>query len=156
MASMRFMQVLVCAGALLAASSLVLFFKRAPLSSGSDGSQGLLASNTYFGPTNQWAPGNSNLIRVQILIRDSDDDAGPQVLSVTFNQKEIPLKPRDIYGNRGTASFQLPPGKYKLQWKTNQDKVAWPRNTTHEEELTLSPRDLWIQIEIDGDKASIS
>lgn len=156
MASVRFMQILACAGALLAVSSSVLFFKRGHLPLGSTDTQGFLASNTYFGPTNKSAPGSSNLIRIQISIRDSEDADGPQVVSVQFDKKEIPLKPRDIYGNRGSAAFQLHPGKYKLQWKTNQQRIAWPRNTTHEEELNLDPRDLWIQIEIDGEKATIS
>ncbi len=126
----RFIQVLFCTGA-------------------------LFASNTYLGPTKP-VPGNPQLILVEVLIQDSQDPSGPQIVSVEFNQQSIPLKPRDLLGKRGTASFQLSPGKYKLRWATSQSKLTWPRKVTHEEEVTVSPRDLWIQIQIEGEKATIS
>jgi len=115
----------------------------------------LLASNTYMGPTKS-IPGKPQLVRVEVLVRDSADASGPQVVSVDFNKNNIPLKPRDITGNRGSGSFQLAPGTYKLRWVTNQNKRAWPRNVSHEEEVTISPRDLWIQIQIEGENATIS
>src|SRR4051812_38872253 len=76
---------------------------------------GQTASNTYFGPVKQ-APGNGQLIRLEILVRDSPEANGLQVVSVEFDNTDIPLKPRDIYGNRGNASFQMRPGTYKLVW----------------------------------------
>jgi hypothetical protein len=115
----------------------------------------LLASSTYLGPTKS-IPGNPKLIRIEVLVSDSPDPSGPQVVSVKFDKVNVPLKSRDIYGNRGSGSFQVPPGKYKLKWKTNQNKVVWPREVVHEEEVTVSPRDLWIQIQIEGDEATIS
>ncbi|HEX2583208.1 MAG TPA: hypothetical protein VHL30_03740 [Chlamydiales bacterium] len=155
MRSIRFLQILTIAGALLTTSSSILFFKqgRPPLLP-PDSDSTILASNTYFGPTKP-IPGTPQLVRVEVLVRDSDDPSGPQIVSVDFNKNNVPLQPRDIYGNRGSGSFQLSPGKYKLRWVTNQNKEAWPRTITHEEEVTISPRDLWIQIQIEGDKASI-
>jgi hypothetical protein len=47
-------------------------------------------------------------------------------------------------------------GKYKLKWKVKRDQHAWPRTISHEEEVTIDPRDLWIQITITGENASIS
>jgi hypothetical protein len=113
-----------------------------------------LAQNTYLGPI-QPIPGDPHLVRIQILIRDSPELGGVQIQSVQFDSQNIPLKPRDIYGNRGGASFQLPPGKRKLQWTVRRDRSIWPRTVSHEEEVTIDPRDSWIQISIVGDTASI-
>jgi hypothetical protein len=112
----------------------------------------LLASYSYQGPTH---PATQKLVRIEVLVRDSPEPGGVQIQSVTFNGRSIPLQPRDIYGNRGTGSFQLSPGKYKLHWVVQRDKLLWPRTLTHEEEVTIDPRDLWIQIEIVGEEASI-
>lgn len=117
--------------------------------------QYLLAQNTYLGPI-QPIPGNPDLVRVQIVVRDSPDSGGAQIQSVEFNGQRIPLKPRDIHGNRGGASFQVPPGKRKLKWVVQNDKVTWPRTNKHEEEVNIDGRDYWIQILIVGDTASIS
>jgi hypothetical protein len=111
--------------------------------------------NDYLGP-NKKVPGNPQLIRVQVLVSDDPNPQGVQILEVKFNQQSVPLKPRDIYGFRGQASFQLPPGKYKLKWKVKRDQIDWPRTLPHEEEVTLDPKDLWIQITISGETASIS
>lgn len=118
---------------------------------------GLAAQNVnqYLGPT-QKEPGNAKLVRVQLIINDDPSPSGVQIAKVEFDQKSVSLKPRDIYGFRGQASFQLPPGKYKLKWVVQKDKINWPRTISHEEEVTLDPRDLWIQITINGEKASIS
>lgn len=116
---------------------------------------GQLASNTYFGPVTP-APGNPQLVRIELMVRDSPDASGLQIVSVQFDHTSVPLKPRDIYGNRGNASFQVKPGKYQLIWTVNRDKFAWPRTVTHEEVVTVNPRDLWLQISIVGETASIN
>jgi len=113
-----------------------------------------LVQNTYFGPIAP-APGNQQLIRVEVIIRDDPAPGGLQVQEVQFNRTKIPLKPRDVNGFRGQGSFQLPPGKYKLTWKLNRDKFAWPRTVSHEQEVNLSARDLWVQITINGEETSI-
>lgn len=109
---------------------------------------------SYEGPTNR-SPTNAQLIKVEVLVKDSPDLGGVRIQSVTFDGKNIPLKPPDIFGKRGSAGFQLLPGKYQLRWVVQKDKVAWPRFVTHEEEVTIDPRDLWIQILIEGEEASI-
>jgi hypothetical protein len=129
--------------------SLFIFFKPNILQT----KYPLLVSNTYFGPTE---PEDKKLIFVEVIIRDSSNPTGPQIVSVAFDQKNIPLKPRDIYGNRGSGSFKLSPGKYKLKWVTNQSKITWPRKVKHVEEVTINSRDLWVQIQIEGENASIS
>ena len=111
-------------------------------------------SSTYLGPKAP-VPGNPKLVRVVVLVQDSQELAGVSIHSVSFNQTDIPLKPRDIHGYRGGASFQLPPGEYPLEWVIQRDKTYWPRKITHKEIVTISPKDMWIQIQIIGDQASI-
>lgn len=117
-------------------------------------SHSLLAQSTYFGPKGT-LPGNPQLIKVEVLVRDSPQLAGVQVEKVFFDGKSIPLKPRGVAGKRGEGSFQLPPGKYSLQWTVLRDKLIWPRTQTFHEEVLLSPKDLWVQILIEGEQASI-
>jgi len=88
-------------------------------------------------------------------MRDSPVASGVRIKSVEFNGQGIPLQPPDLYGNRGTGSFQVLPGKYKLRWVVQRDKLIWPRVLTHEEEVHIDPRDLWLQIEIVGEEATI-
>lgn len=146
---LRFFRLVTLSGALLISASLYLFCQNQgvkPLA--------LIASTTYMGPKHP-LPNDAERIRIEITIRDSAKNGGPQIEEVFFNQQQIPLKPRDVYGSRGNASFFLPPGKYKLEWTVNRDNFAWPRSTTHKEEVLVSPRDLWIQVSIEGDSASI-
>jgi len=116
---------------------------------------GLLVQNTYFGPTSP-IPGNPHLVRVQVLIYDSAEQGGLQIEQVLFNGNSIPLKPRDIYGFRGEGTFQVEPGTYKLSWTVQRDRIIWPRTINHEETVTIDPRDLWIQITIQGENAAIT
>jgi hypothetical protein len=114
----------------------------------------LFAQNTYLGPTSP-VPGNPKTVRVEVIVHDSPVPAGVQIEYVQFDGNSVPLKPRDVHGYRGTASFQVSPGKYKLRWKVRRDKTIWPRTMSHEEEVTVDPRDLWLQISIEGETASI-
>jgi hypothetical protein len=154
MSSQRFFQALLIFGTSLVMLGTILFFKQGafPLQT-----SGLVCQsvNEYSGPTKK-IPGNPQLIRIQVLVNDDPNPQGVQILDAEFDQQDIPLKPRDIYGFRGQSSFQTPPGKYKLKWTVHRDKFAWPRTIKHEEEVTISPRDLWIQITITGENASIS
>lgn len=111
-------------------------------------------AQTYLGPKES-SVHEAELIRVEILVKDSPDLSGLQIRDVTFNGQVVPLKPRDVFGKRGAASFQLPPGKYILRWTANRNTLVWPRVLDFEEEVILDPRDLWVQILIVGDKASI-
>ncbi len=143
-------RLILLSGAMLCALNLTAYFIEAKKPS----EQALFTQNTYLGPTAP-VPGNPDLVRVELLIKDSPDLAGIEIQSVTFDGQAIPLKPRDIFGKRGAASFQLRPGKYTLRWTVNRDKVIWPRTISHEEEVNIDRRDLWIQIIIEGNHASI-
>lgn len=155
----QLLRLTVLSGAILtvAATLLAIFKESPPQVSPVNQDVSLLASggNTYLGPVTR-VPGNPQLIRVEVIVKDSPAANGPQITRVEFYNKEIPLNPRDIYGNRGNASFQIPPGKYKLRWTVDVNQRVWPREVNHEEEVTVSPRDLWIQLEIEGDHAIIS
>lgn len=157
MAANRFLKFLLVLGTLSSMMGALLFFKQEALPLSSASHHSLVAQNTnnYLGPT-QKVPGNPQLVRVQILINDDPNPQGVQIVSVSFNQKNIPLKPRDIYGFRGQGSFQTPPGTYKLRWTVRRDAIAWPRTVSHEEDVTLDSRDLWIQITITGENATLS
>jgi hypothetical protein len=158
MRSQRFFQLFTVFGALLSIAGILLFFKQGDLPLLSKSSLSSLVAqntNTYLGP-NQKVPGNPQLIRVQVLAYNDPNPKGVEIREVIFDGTCIPLKPRDIYGFRGQASFQKPPGKYKLSWIVEKDKQAWPRTISHEEEVILDPRDLWIQITITGNAAEIS
>ncbi|HSX14066.1 MAG TPA: hypothetical protein VLE96_06590 [Chlamydiales bacterium] len=111
-------------------------------------------AQTYLGPK-KFGLESADLIRVEILVKDSPLLSGLQIQNVVFNGQIVPLKPRDVFGKRGDASFQLPPGKYILKWTANRDSLIWPRVLKFEEEVILDPRDLWIQVQIEGDQASI-
>lgn len=140
---------LLLTGTILCGLNLIFVFPKKVITT-----RGVVTQNTYLGPTES-DPASQNLIRVELLVKDSPDLSGVQIQNVTFNRRDIPLKPRDIFGKRGAASFQLPPGKYMLRWTVNRDKLIWPRTTSYEEEVLLDDRDLWVQITIEGSDVSI-
>jgi hypothetical protein len=111
-------------------------------------------SNYYLGPKS--GSSNNQLVRIQLIMNDSPKNGGPQLLEVYFNDQSVPLKPRDIFGSRGQASFQLPAKSYSLKWKLQLDKENWPRTQTKQETIIIDPKDMWIQITIEGDKVTIS
>jgi len=156
MQARRFFPFLLVLGVLLAGFLLRSHKDAPPESSPPDfPAYSLFVQNTYMGPI-QPIPGNPQLVRVEVLVRDSPEASGVQIQSVIFDGQAIPLKPRDIFGKRASASFQLSPGNYRLRWTVNRDKFAWPRSISHEEEVSLDPRDLWIQILIEGERVSIN
>lgn len=110
-------------------------------------------SNTYLGPKEDAS--KSRLVRVEVRVNDGPEQGGLQIQGAQFDGQTIPLKPRDVHGYRGGASFQKEPGNYTLSWVVNRDKYAWPRNARHEEIVNISPRDLWIQVIIEGENVSI-
>lgn len=155
MRQQRFVQIFALLGtALFLIGAILIFRQSSSLKVGQIFDSGMLVQNTYLGPTSP-VTGNPQLIRVEVSFRDTPELGGVEIQSGRFNGVAIPLKPRDVYGFRGKGSFQLPPGKYKLSWTVNREKYAWPRTVDHEELVTLDPRDLWVQIEVVGDQASI-
>ncbi len=111
-------------------------------------------AQTYFGPT-EGSQEDKGLVRIELHVKDGPKSGSPQVESVTFDGQSIPLKPRGVFGKRGVASFQLPPGTYLLQWEVSRNKWVWPRTTSHKKEVHIDGKELWIQIIIEGDNVSI-
>jgi hypothetical protein len=144
-------RLILLVGAALTVLGTSLFLKKEPLL------PHLVAQNVneYLGPKKR-PSSKAQMVQVQILVNDDPSPQGVQIESVSFNQKNLTLKPRDIYGFRAESSFQVPPGKYKLKWKVQRDRSIWPRTLSHEEEVNVDPRDMWIQITIRGEEASIS
>jgi hypothetical protein len=142
MGSERFLRLLVFLGTVFCATGLIfsLFAQN---------------MNNYMGP-HAPIPGNPQMVRVQVLVYDSVESGGLEIQSANFNQTDISLKPRDIHGFRGEAAFQVKPGTYKLKWKVQRDKFIWPRVIPHEETVKIDPRDLWLQITIQGENAVIT
>lgn len=155
MHSQRFFQFLLVLGATLFALGAILFFKQGKWPLVKEPRLICQNTNTYLGP-NRKLPNNPQLIRVQILVYNDPNPKGVTIAKASFDGTSIPLKPRDIYGYRGQASFQKPPGKYKLKWEVEGDKKLWPRTVDHETEVFLDVRDFWIQITINGNNAEIS
>ena len=153
MGAQKFFQCLLGFGTMLLIFAVLLIFD--PMTTGRHANIVAQNTNTYLGP-NEKLPGNPDLVRVQVLVYNDPNPNGAAILSAGFDGTQIPLKPRDIYGYRGQASFQKPPGKYRLQWEVSHGQNTWPRSTSHEETVTLDPRDLWIQITVTGDSAEIS
>jgi hypothetical protein len=151
----RLLQLLALLGtALFLIAAIFIFRHSSTLKVGQIFDSELLVQNTYLGPTSP-VPGNPQLIRVEVSFRDSPELGNVEIQNASFNGVPIPLKPRDVYGFRGKGSFQLPPGKYKLNWTVNRSKSAWPRTVPHEEIVTLDPRDLWVEVDVVGEEASI-
>lgn len=158
MSSQKFFHLLLIFGAGLSILGTLLFFRQNELPIGTASHHSNLIgqnTNTYLGP-NQKTKGNSQLVRIQILVYNDPDPKGVTIVDADFDGANIPLKPRDIYGFRGQASFQKRGGKYKLRWEVERNGPGWPKTVTHEEQVTVDPNDLWIQITIVGDKAEIS
>src|SRR5271154_6092388 len=118
-------QLLVCTSLMAAGLVLIRFQPRSESFEPSHTASNQLGY-TYLVPVKSTS-GKSQLVRVEVLVRDATEADGLQIVNVEFNKTNIPLKPRDIYGIRGTASFQLKPGDYPLKWVVNRDKFAWPR-----------------------------
>ncbi|MBI3508451.1 MAG: hypothetical protein HY069_02285 [Chlamydiia bacterium] len=108
-------------------------------------------TSTYLGPK-QPAPGT---VQVQLSVQNSPELGGVAVVSARFDGQDIPLKPADVNGYRGGANFQVTPGKYKLEWVVQKSKIYWPRTVSHEELVTISGQDVWVQINLVGETATI-
>lgn len=94
---------------------------------------------------------DSIYVKVKIFVYDNIQ----KVSSLKFNKEEIFLKPKDPQKSRGEFFFQLPPGKYPIQWITKKSKFLWPREITHKKTIYIKKQDHWIYIRIDGEKITI-
>lgn len=150
MGVIRYFQFLLLGATLLAGACIVQVFRKQVSPTAN-----LLAQNTYLGPTGTGSD-HSQFIRVEVIVQDSPQLGGVRIQQASFDGHDIPMKtPPDIYGHRGVASFQVLPGDYKLLWTVKRDAYVWPRTVDHEEIVHVNPRDLWVQVTIEGDSASI-
>lgn len=97
----------------------------------------------------------SGLTKVEVEVYDDPKVGGLPVLSATFDDVKIPLKPRDVHKYRGSASYQLKPGTYELDWTVQRDKFVWPRTVDHVQTFQIQPSELTLHITIEGDHASM-
>lgn len=135
----RVLQFILIVGAALFGVGVVLFF-----------AQNTFAQTTYYGPTSP-VPG---LVKVEIHIYDDPSLGGVTIESASFNNQAIILHPAGIRGFRGGGSFQVSPGTYKLVWAISRGKNDWPRTVRHEEKIQIKATDTWVQISIQGEKAT--
>lgn len=158
MQTQKFFHFFLIVGTALLMMATLSFFKQKemPLFSAIHHSS-LIAQNTnnYLGP-NQRLPNNVQMIKIQVLVYNDPNPAGVKIVNAELDGSSIPLKPADIHGFRGQASFQKSPGKYKLKWVVDRGESTWPRTVEHEENVHLNPRDMWLQISISGDTAEIT
>ncbi len=97
----------------------------------------------------------SALTRVEVAVYDDPKTGGVPVVSVVFDHIQIPLKPRDVHKYRGSASYQLKPGTYELDWTVQRDPFAWPRTVPHTQTFQIQPGELTVHITVEGDHASM-
>ena len=119
----------------------------------------VVAQSNYFGPKpppHFLSPPATNAIRVQIQIYDDPSLGGARINEVSFNQTKIPLQAPDLHGYRGGGGFQVPAGKYSLNWNVTVYQESSSQTFDHKKTVTISKNDTWVQIMIQGEEASIS
>ena len=128
-------------GAVLCGIGVILFFNQ----------RVCYAQTPYYGPTSPV----EGLIPVQIHVYDSPELGGMTIEEASFNGQDIPLKPSGIRGFRGGGSFRQAPGNYDLNWTVSRPGNDWPRTVKHKQKIRINQNDVWVQIEINGDTATV-
>ncbi len=112
----------------------------------------LTAQTPYYGSN---YPASPSAVPVQLYVYDESETGIEQIQSVTFNNRDVPLQPADLYGFRGGGGYQMEPGSYKLEWTISTGKRSWPRTNDFTQTVTIHPGDTWTQVTIKGDKATV-
>lgn len=128
-------------GAALSACGVVFFFQH----------HAIYAQTPYYGPTSPVA----GLIPIEIQIYDDPELGGVTIQEVIFNGRQIPLKPSGIRGYRGGGSFKLSPGSYDLSWTVSRKTHEWPNTVKHTQKVRIAQNDVWVQIAIQGESATV-
>ena len=97
----------------------------------------------------------SNAIRIEVEVMDDVAKENGHVLSVQFAGRDIPLKPVDPTGRRGSAFLQLLPGNYPLKWRIKNSEGAYPASIDIEKNITIVANDIGIYLLIKGDQLFI-
>jgi hypothetical protein len=94
----------------------------------------------------------SNAIRIEVEVMDDVAKPNGQVLSVQFAGKQIPLKPVDPTGRRGSAFLQLLPGNYPIQWDVKNSSASFPPTLHFEKNVSVQANDIGTYVLIKGDQ----
>jgi hypothetical protein len=137
----KILYLLVLLGAVLCGVGVILFFNH----------RVCYAQTPYYGPTSPV----EGLIPVQIHIYDSSELGGVTIEEASFTGQSIPLKPSGLRGFRGGGSFRQAPGSYDLIWTVSRTGTDWPRMIKHKQKIRINKTDVWVQIEINGETASV-
>jgi len=132
---------LLMLGAALCGIAIVLFFSH----------QSCYAQTPYYGPTSPI----SGLVPIELQIFDDPELGGVAIEEAIFNGRQIPLKPAGLRGFRGGASFKLAPGSYDLIWTVSRPENSWPRTAKHKQKVSIQKNDVWVQVAIHGEHASV-
>lgn len=109
------------------------------------------AQTPYYGPTSP----TTGLIPIQIQFYDDPSLGGVTIEEASFDGQEIPLKPSGIRGYRGGGSFKKAPGSYELLWTISRPGTDWPRTVQHQQIIDIKEGDVWVQLAIHGETATI-
>lgn len=115
----------------------------------------IMAQASLLRPQPHYRPNLQHYVKVKLEIRENTDPLGDKIVSVQLGGHNIPLRPADPTGNRGTTHLQLKPGKYVLKWKVKKQRYTWPRYSIYKEEIDISPKTLWIDILLDGERVFV-
>lgn len=103
---------------------------------------------------------NSNekkhLTRIEIEVKDDQMSPDGKIMSVFFDDNQLTLHPSDQHGKRGSTLLHRKAGVYTLVWTVKNNPYAEQKETTNTHQVTISPTDLWIHINIVGKKVSIN
>lgn len=104
----------------------------------------LLDSSSVFFPKSE------HLIRVEIEVNNSQENTDTPVVEVIFNNKKINLVTADPQGRKGSYFFQVPPGKYTLEWKVKNNEYSWPKFSSYKKFIDIAEEKQWVYIQIQG------
>ncbi len=97
---------------------------------------------------------SASAVRIEIEVMDDVSKENGHVLSVAFAGQNIPLKPVDPTGRRGSTFLRLPPGNYSLQWEV-KSPGGFPSTNRIEKSVSVSANEIGIYLLIKGDQLFI-
>ena len=133
--------------------ALYLYSLNRPSSSPAD--QKMITQASLIRPRPHYHPQVQHYVKVKLEIRENPDPLADKIIRVHLAGRNIPLRPANPTGNRGTAHLQLKPGKYMLEWKVKKQRHSWPRYAIYKEKVDIPSQAIWIDLLLDRDKAFV-
>ncbi len=99
---------------------------------------------------------NEKKVTVEIEVIDDLTKDGGKIFDVIFYGKVLPLRPPGSNGERGVVYFEIPPGKYKIQWTVNYIKYEWPRTSKLDKIINIEDTQTRAYILIKGDNITVT